>query len=87
MRALASLSCRSRWLDLCARLLCSFCLISQRRIEAFMTTVHLIAGGSGAGKSTFARRLAGIENAVHLSIDDWMVMLYGPDAMLFLEVV
>lgn len=44
------------------------------------TTVHLICGPSGAGKTTYARRLCGQLGAVHFSIDDWMMTLFSPDA-------
>ncbi|MGC0152048.1 AAA family ATPase [Chromobacterium vaccinii] len=44
-----------------------------------MTQLHLVFGPQGAGKSTHARKLAEAERAVHLSIDDWMGQLYGPD--------
>lgn len=45
-----------------------------------MGNVHLILGPQGAGKSTYARRLAQQEQAVRFSIDEWMQQLYGPDA-------
>ena len=41
---------------------------------------HLICGGTGAGKSTYARRLATEVNGVRFSIDEWMSTLFGPDA-------
>ena len=44
-----------------------------------MGNVHLILGPQGAGKSTYARRLAQQENAVRFSIDEWMQQLFGPD--------
>ena len=44
-----------------------------------MGTVHLIIGPQGAGKSTYARRLADETGGVRFSIDDWMHQLYGPD--------
>lgn len=44
-----------------------------------MGTVHIVFGPQGAGKSTYARRLAADDNAVRLSIDEWMIQLYGPD--------
>lgn len=44
-----------------------------------MGTVHLISGLQGAGKSTYARRLADETGAVRFSIDEWMHQLYGPD--------
>ena len=42
-------------------------------------TVHLIAGSTGAGKTTYALALAKREGALRLSIDDWMTALFGPD--------
>lgn len=43
-------------------------------------TLHLICGSTGAGKTTYAMALSERLGAVHFSIDDWMVRLYGPDA-------
>ena len=43
-------------------------------------TFHLLAGGVGAGKTTHALALARELGAMHFSIDDWMVKLFGPDA-------
>lgn len=42
--------------------------------------VHLICGSTGAGKTTYARRLAKELSAVHFAIDEWMTGLFGPDA-------
>lgn len=44
------------------------------------TTLHLICGSTGAGKTTHALHLARELGAIHFSIDDWMVRLFGPDA-------
>lgn len=41
--------------------------------------IHVICGSTGAGKSTYAKRLQIEIGAVHFSIDDWMVDLFGPD--------
>lgn len=41
--------------------------------------VHLVVGPVGAGKSTFARRLARDERAVRLALDEWMAALFAPD--------
>lgn len=41
--------------------------------------IHLIEGPVGAGKSTFAGRLALSLGAVHLDLDQWMVALFSPD--------
>ncbi len=42
--------------------------------------IHLICGSTGAGKTTYAERLRTERGALHLSIDDWMVTLFGPDS-------
>lgn len=42
--------------------------------------IHLICGSTGAGKTTYANRLRRQLGALHLSIDDWMVALFAPDA-------
>lgn len=44
-----------------------------------MNTVHLIAGSTGAGKSTYALKLANDLNAVLFSIDVWMDALFAAD--------
>ncbi|MGN6525600.1 MAG: AAA family ATPase [Burkholderiaceae bacterium] len=41
--------------------------------------LHLVFGPRGAGKSTYARALAGRERGLRLGIDDWMVDLFTPD--------
>jgi predicted kinase len=43
-------------------------------------TFHLVCGSTGAGKTTHALGLVRETGAMHFSIDDWMVTLYGPDA-------
>jgi predicted kinase len=45
-------------------------------------TLHLVCGSTGAGKTTYALRLVQELGAVHFSIDDWMVRLFGPDMSL-----
>jgi predicted kinase len=45
-----------------------------------MGMLHLVAGRTGAGKTTYARRLAAGEGALLLSIDEWMGRLFWPDA-------
>jgi predicted kinase len=45
-----------------------------------MSTLHLVCGAAGAGKTTHALRLCEKLGALHLSIDDWMATLFGPDA-------
>lgn len=41
--------------------------------------VHLVVGPVGAGKSTYAARLAGETRALRLTLDDWMTRLFRPD--------
>lgn len=41
--------------------------------------LHLILGPVGAGKSTFATRLAAEHRAVHLDLDAWMAVLFAAD--------
>jgi predicted kinase len=45
-----------------------------------MSTLHLIAGPTGAGKTTYAIALAERLGAVRFSIDEWMTALFWPDA-------
>jgi predicted kinase len=42
-------------------------------------TLHLVCGSIGAGKTTYALKMMRELAAVHFSIDDWMVRLFGPD--------
>ena len=42
--------------------------------------LHLIAGSTGAGKTTYAMALAERTGWVRFSIDEWMTGLFGPDA-------
>lgn len=46
-----------------------------------MTTAcfHLVCGSTGAGKTTHALGLVQECGALHFSIDDWMVRLFGAD--------
>jgi predicted kinase len=44
-----------------------------------MAQLHLIVGPVGAGKSTFALRLAQDHSAVRLTLDEWMTELFRPD--------
>jgi len=41
---------------------------------------HLICGSTGAGKTTYAMKLAETRGAVRLTIDEWMAALFWPDA-------
>jgi predicted kinase len=42
--------------------------------------IHLIAGGTGAGKTTYARKLAVETRAIRFSIDEWMTTLFWMDS-------
>ena len=42
--------------------------------------IHLLTGGTGAGKTTYARTLAARHGAMRFSIDDWMVRLFWVDS-------
>ena len=44
-----------------------------------MRSIHIICGGTGAGKSCFSIDLAKKSGAIHLAIDDWIATLYGAD--------
>jgi len=44
-----------------------------------MSKVHIVFGPQGAGKSTYSKKIAVEVKGVHLSIDDWMWKLFGPD--------
>jgi predicted kinase len=44
-----------------------------------VSTVHLICGAIGAGKTTYAIALAARTGAVRLSMDDWMKNLFFAD--------
>jgi predicted kinase len=41
------------------------------------TTLHLLCGLPGTGKTTFARKLEGERKAVRFTHDEWMHRLYG----------
>ena len=42
--------------------------------------LHMVCGGVGAGKTTYARALADEIGGLHVSIDAWMTTLFGPDS-------
>lgn len=42
--------------------------------------IHLVTGGTGAGKSTYSMRLADDLGGLRFSIDPWMTTLYWEDA-------
>ncbi|NJM50309.1 MAG: ATP-binding protein [Sphingomonadales bacterium] len=45
-----------------------------------MADVILVVGGTGAGKTTYARSLANEIGALRFSIDDWMTTLFWMDS-------
>lgn len=45
-----------------------------------MTDLYLVAGATGAGKTTYARRLAEDRRALRFSIDEWMTDLFWMDS-------
>lgn len=42
--------------------------------------IHLVMGATGAGKTTYAARLAAERDAVSFIVDDWLARLFVPDA-------
>lgn len=44
-----------------------------------MSTIHIVFGEQGAGKTTYSRQLANKVQGTSFSIDDWMGDLFGPD--------
>ncbi|MEM9453593.1 MAG: ATP-binding protein [Myxococcota bacterium] len=44
-----------------------------------MARLHLLIGPVGSGKSTFARRLCREHDALRLTLDEWMTVLFRPD--------
>ncbi|MEM1314612.1 MAG: ATP-binding protein [Pseudomonadota bacterium] len=42
--------------------------------------IHLVVGGTGAGKSTYSSRLADEIGGLRFSIDPWMMQLYWKDS-------
>jgi predicted kinase len=42
--------------------------------------IHLICGGTGAGKSTYAAHLTANLDAIRFSIDEWMTALFWMDS-------
>jgi predicted kinase len=53
-------------------------LVSREHASHQMTTtVHLLHGLPGCGKTRFAKQLAAERRCVHLSHDEWVVRLFG----------
>ena len=44
-----------------------------------MAIIHLMCGSTGAGKSTYAIKLASDENLIRFTLDEWMQTLFGSD--------
>ena len=42
--------------------------------------LHMVCGGVGAGKTTYALKLADEIGGLRFSIDEWMTGLFGPDS-------
>lgn len=42
-----------------------------------MATVHLISGLPGSGKTTYSKKLASRADAVHFSLDTWLITAFG----------
>ncbi len=55
------------------------CIPEEHCLTDPTATWHLIAGPTGAGKTTIARALALQHKAVLFSIDEWMTTLFWPD--------
>jgi predicted kinase len=51
----------------------------QARRGSRKERLHLVLGPVGAGKSTFARKLATDHCAVRLTLDEWIAKLFSPD--------
>jgi predicted kinase len=45
-----------------------------------MAKFYLICGSTGAGKSTYAKRLAAEVKGIHFPIDEWMTTLFWQDS-------
>ena len=45
-----------------------------------IATVHIVFGTQGAGKTTYARKLADETKGTRFSIDEWMGALFGPES-------
>lgn len=55
-------------------------MASSMKSALSLPKVYIITGGTGAGKTTYARKLASEIGAVRFSIDDWMTTLFWMDS-------
>jgi predicted kinase len=44
-----------------------------------MSTIHIVFGPQGAGKTSYSKKLTSKVKGIHMSIDNWMWNLYGDD--------
>ena len=58
----------------------SFTRSSKSLTKRSKSKIILVAGGTGAGKTTYARKLCEEIGALRFSIDDWMTGLFWMDA-------
>ncbi|MCJ8313301.1 MAG: ATP-binding protein [Saccharospirillaceae bacterium] len=42
-----------------------------------MTTIHILNGTIGSGKTTYAKQIEAKSNAVRFTVDEWMLVLFG----------
>lgn len=47
--------------------------------ETKSAIIHLVCGATGAGKTTYAKKICGELGLARFSVDDWMLDLFGPD--------
>ena len=55
------------------------CWICSPARRCIIATAHLLYGSIGAGKTTYAARLAADHNAIRFTVDEWVAGLYGRD--------
>jgi predicted kinase len=55
-------------------------MISRKNSGPDPATLHFICGATGAGKTTYAAKLAQEIGAIYFGVDDWMAALYWQDA-------
>jgi predicted kinase len=54
--------------------------VSEAGTVGPVSTVHMICGPLGAGKTTLARRLAEEHQALRFSLDEWVMQLFASEA-------